>query len=555
MSIARRLIPLAACVATAILIPRHQLDVQAQQAIPVPGMTTGINNRTGERPARWEVNALQAEGGPQWDLFIQALAALQNKAETDELSHFRISGIHGMPYAPFNGVGPVPGGSGGGFCPHGETQFVAWHRPYVALYEQVLGSEVQRIAAEYGGYQNASAYREAGQVFRLPYWDWASNPKLPIPCTQENITVSGPRGPLTLRNPLYSYRWQTYPLNQSQFPGYQNFSAETTRASDGKSNFSPDVVNANLALVADQLKDLVYRTFTYAKTFDQMSSMADPAGVSFEASHNVVHNAVGGSFAAVDITAFDSLFMLHHANLDRLAAIWMAVHRNATYQSQSYVSSGLYATARGENITAASPLKPFYRADGRSFHSGLSVATPESFGYTYPELREWDGDRGGKAIISYINSLYGPASDGDNHVVLLGKEWFVQVAVDRSELELPCNIDLYVGGTFAGRMALLGMPMHGLAHSEIPLQRAVQDLDSNTTTDRAAVERVLLDQLRVDIKTGSGATVDAKRIASLELNLVATDVTHRSSQSEFPKYGNRNIYAKVILGRAFNGGG
>ncbi|OTA92859.1 hypothetical protein M434DRAFT_12067 [Hypoxylon sp. CO27-5] len=43
--------------------PQVQLDVQAQQPIPVTGMTTGINNRTGERPARWEINAPQAEGG------------------------------------------------------------------------------------------------------------------------------------------------------------------------------------------------------------------------------------------------------------------------------------------------------------------------------------------------------------------------------------------------------------------------------------------------------------------------------------------------------------
>ncbi|KAI1416556.1 Di-copper centre-containing protein [Hypoxylon sp. FL1857] len=523
--VGRRLIPWAACVAAAVLTPQPQLDVQAQQPIPVTGMTTGINNRTGERPARWEVSALQAEGGPQWDLYIQALAALQNKTETDELSHFRISGIHGMPYAPFNGVGPVSGGSGGGFCPHGETQFVAWHRPYVALYEQALGSEVQRIASEYGGHQNASAYRDAAQVFRLPYWDWASNPELPHSCAQENITINGPRGSVTLHNPLYSYRWQTYPLNQSQFPGYQDFPAETTRASDGKSNFNPDVVNANLALVADQLKDLVYRTFTYAKSFDQMSSVADPAGVSFEAPHNIIHNAVGGSFASVDITAFDSLFMLHHANLDRLVALWMAVNFNDTSQSQPYVSSGLYATARGERITAASPLKPFFRADGQTFHTGLSAATLEPFGYTYLELREWDRGRGKQEVVSRINGLYGPANDkGDED--LLAEQWSVRITVNRSELELPCNIDVYVADAFGGRMALLGMPMHGIAHAEIPLQKIV-----------------------------SGATVNAKDMASLGLHLVATDVTHRSSLSEFPKYGNRSVYAKVALNGMLSDGG
>ncbi|KAI0839794.1 Di-copper centre-containing protein [Hypoxylon sp. FL0890] len=485
-----------AAAAAAGLAPRHQLDVQAQQAIPVTGMTTGINNQTGERPARWEVNVLQAEGRPQW------------------YSHYL------------------------------ETQFVAWHRLYVALYEQVLGAEVQRIASEYSGHQNASTYWEAGQVFRQPYWDWASNPKLPPSCTQKNITK--------------------YPLNQNQFPGYQNFSAETTRASNGASDFSPDVVNANLALVADELRDLVYRTFTYAKTFDQMSSMADPAGVSFEASHNIIHNAVGGSFAIVDITAFDPLFVLHHANLDRLAALWMAVHSNATYQSQSYLSNGLYATARGDNITAQSPLKPFYRADGRTFHTGLSAATLEPFGYTYPELRGWNQlggknrEQGKKAVISRINDHYGPAADDDNGGMgLFREEWFVQVTVNRSELELPCNIDVYVGEAFSGRVALLGMPMHGLAHAKIPLQRTVRGLGSNITTDRAAVQRTLLDRLRVEIQkvSGGGPTIEARDIASLELELIATDVTYRSSRSEFPKHGKRSVYTKVVLDQVFKNGG
>ncbi|OTA92858.1 hypothetical protein M434DRAFT_315147 [Hypoxylon sp. CO27-5] len=199
---------------------------------------------------------------------------------------------------------------------------------------------VQRIASEYSGHLNASAYREAGQVFCLPYWDWASNAELPPSYVQENIIVNGPHVPLTLRNLLYNYRQQTYPPNKAQFPGLEGSPAETTNASDGKSDFNPDVASDNLALVADQLRDLVVskhgmkhrtipilkpgdwgveidvwsrsvpstvRSRTYAKSFDQMSSIADPAGVGFKAAHNVDHNAVGSSFASVGISAFDSL--------------------------------------------------------------------------------------------------------------------------------------------------------------------------------------------------------------------------------------------------------
>lgn len=157
----------------------------------------------------------------------------------------------------------MPGSPDTGFCPHGEIQFVAWHRPYVALYEQALGTEIQRIASEYGDGENASAYRDAAQAFRLPYWDWAAHPQLPPACAPERVTVRGPRGLLALRNPLYSYRWQTQPLNQTLFPGSRDWPPETTRASpsggggNGGQTQSLDAVNANLAQVADQLKDLV----------------------------------------------------------------------------------------------------------------------------------------------------------------------------------------------------------------------------------------------------------------------------------------------------------
>ncbi|OTA62472.1 hypothetical protein K449DRAFT_54623 [Hypoxylon sp. EC38] len=140
-------------------------------------MTTGINNRTGEHPARWEINAPQAEGGLRW------LAALQNKTEENELSHFSISDIRGMPRAPFNGVGPVSGGSGGGFRPRHNWQHSIVHMSRCTRYD-VIGSvsdtisyhansksSAQRIASEYSGHPNASAYREAGQVFCLPYWN------------------------------------------------------------------------------------------------------------------------------------------------------------------------------------------------------------------------------------------------------------------------------------------------------------------------------------------------------------------------------------------------
>jgi len=58
-------------------------------------------------------------------------------SQSNSLSHFSISGIHGLPYVQWEGAGgtrPVQG-SWGGYCTHGSVLFPTWHRPYIALYE------------------------------------------------------------------------------------------------------------------------------------------------------------------------------------------------------------------------------------------------------------------------------------------------------------------------------------------------------------------------------------------------------------------------------------
>lgn len=51
-------------------------------------------------------------------LYIQALTALQNMDENDQLSYFQIAGIHGRPFIPWNGVSQIPGSGWGGYCTH-----------------------------------------------------------------------------------------------------------------------------------------------------------------------------------------------------------------------------------------------------------------------------------------------------------------------------------------------------------------------------------------------------------------------------------------------------
>jgi|SRR5712671_1361749 len=75
---------------------------------------------------------------PSLSINCRTLAVLYSTPQEESLSHFGISGIHGLPYVPWEGAGgseQLEASAFGGYCTHGSVLFPTWHRPYVALYE------------------------------------------------------------------------------------------------------------------------------------------------------------------------------------------------------------------------------------------------------------------------------------------------------------------------------------------------------------------------------------------------------------------------------------
>ncbi|KAJ4352801.1 hypothetical protein N0V85_009633, partial [Neurospora sp. IMI 360204] len=155
----------------------------------------------------------------------------------------------------------------------------------------------------------------------------------------------------------------------------------------------------------------------------------------FEGPHNTVHNNAGcnsGTLANIDWSAFDPLFMLHHANTDRLVALWQAIYYHDTTFNYSFPSGGQLGTKKGTILTADSPLKPFHAEfpanssgsgntasppsdAGGFFHTSNSVADLRTFGYTYPELNtDWqtpDKEKLAAQVRKAVNKLYGSGDD------------------------------------------------------------------------------------------------------------------------------------------------
>lgn len=272
---------------------------------------------------------------------------------------------------------------------------------------------------------------------------------------------------------------------------------------------------------------------------------------SFESPHNNVHDATGcpnGTMYDLHWSAFDPLFMLHHTNVDRLIALWQAVHPNATLTGLAGPEGALYATAAG-NVSADTPLKPFRRpqqqqkdpgdatmAPDNLFHTSRTALDVTSFGYSYPELAlpgpdGWhahDGVSEGAPdaaaledhVRSRVNALYGAnstsSSTGKDTMAIredkgrrdgavtgmrapASRTWSVALRVDRAQVALPAAVRCHLGGRLVGKMVLLAVPAVGVTHSTVRLDAALSAAGLDLT-DEDGVMGYLARKLKFDVK-------------------------------------------------------
>ena len=181
---------------------------------PITGVQSGKGS-DGSVPIRQDIRQLQ-NNNAQWNLYIYALKHLQQYTDQGSLlSYYQIAGIHGRPYTTWDGVGPASGQQDSGYCTHATTLFPPWHRPYLALIEQVLWGIIQDLSNE-EPFVGRSEYESAASTFRVPFWDWAAGDLPDSISGSPWIQLSMPNGTYPVLNPLYQYAF--HPLNTQDFP-------------------------------------------------------------------------------------------------------------------------------------------------------------------------------------------------------------------------------------------------------------------------------------------------------------------------------------------------
>ena len=192
-----------------------------------------------------------------------------------------IAGIHGLP-------DPIS-------CPHhlATQAFLPWHRKYLLAFETLLQKYEPDVM--------------------LPYWDWATTElpntpdKLPVACQpdeQNGIDV----------NPL-----STAPMHWVA-PFIEEFGDQML----------PETIEWlgkgwSLRLPNDES---AFERFRTGQTDAMREAEFEKFSNAVEQPHDDLHGYIGHHMGAVETSAFDPIFWMHHSNIDRLWAIWQRVNPN-----------------------------------------------------------------------------------------------------------------------------------------------------------------------------------------------------------------------------------
>ncbi len=150
---------------------------------------------------------------------------------------------------------------------------------------------------------------------------------------------------------------------------------------------------------------------------------------SLESLHDTIHSLVGGfgpgqpssqagHMAFIQWSAFDPIFFLHHCMVDRVLAIWQALHPTE-WVTPTRALTNSYTIRRGQTVSSTTPLTPFFSNGNSTFWNSDGVRDHTKLGYTYAELER--GPSGGantknnqlaslRNTKQAINRLYGSFS-------------------------------------------------------------------------------------------------------------------------------------------------
>lgn len=175
-----------------------------------------------------------------------------------------------------------------------------------------------------------------------------------------------PDGQATVPNPLHAYLFleapdiSGIPSGTSGLPSQQ----ETVRHWDPASGQSNQTdASETLLANANTISSYVYNMFSISNEYSAFSYAAngpyDQSNYNIEYIHGDIHVWIGGdgTMTNLHVASFDPIFFLHHANVDRLVAIWQALNPTSFIEPTLVNGSGTYYEPSGSWETGESSMQ------------------------------------------------------------------------------------------------------------------------------------------------------------------------------------------------------
>ncbi|KAG8972801.1 hypothetical protein FRC05_009523 [Tulasnella sp. 425] len=169
---------------------------------------------------------------------------------------------------------------------------------------------------------------------------------------------------------------------------------------------------------ARSIRTNTYNLLTRVSTWPAFSNHTPGDGgsssSSLEAIHDGIHGDVGagGHMGDPFVAAFDPIFFLHHCNVDRILALWEALHPT-TWVTSGPANGGTFTMAGNATETATTDLTPFWNGATTFWNSNACRDFEKSLNYTYPEFAGLSGQDANTVrakIGAIVNQLYGASS-------------------------------------------------------------------------------------------------------------------------------------------------
>ena len=307
----------------------------------------------------------------------------------------------------------------------------------------------------------------------------------------------------------------------------------------------------------------------------------NPAGHdSLESIHDQIHGLTGsgGHMTYIHYSAFDPLFWLHHAMIDRIFAMWQVIFPDSYVVPEPAIFN-TFTHSAGQTQDVNSPLAPFHKDISGGFWTSETARITEVFGYTYPETAKYTSGNVTRQVITAVNQLYGvgnrvqPSSKRQLYGRREDTEWIANIRVKKYALNASFYVHIFIGSFDPDPFSWSFEPNLVGTHSIFVKTTATNSACNCDPNQLVTATIPLTDRLHVDIEGGFLKSIEPEDVTpylaknlgyrlslmndtavpnvavpSMKISILSLDVERRGSDEELPAWGQMRGHMDVSMG-------